>query len=96
MASSTTADDGAHGHPTGLRRFLFSTNHKDIGTLYIILAMIGGVVGTLMSIAIRVELMHPASRFSPGWRSCCKESILRWRWTAARIFIMCSSPLTAC
>jgi cytochrome c oxidase subunit 1 len=66
MASSTTADDGAHGHPTGLRRFLFSTNHKDIGTLYIILAMIGGVVGTLMSIAIRVELMHPGITIFPG------------------------------
>ena len=66
MASSTTADDGAHGHPTGLRRFLFSTNHKDIGTLYIILAVIGGVVGTLMSIAIRAELMHPGITVFPG------------------------------
>ncbi len=66
MASSTTADDGAHGHPTGLRRFLFSTNHKDIGTLYIILAVIGGVVGTLMSIAIRAELMHPGITIFPG------------------------------
>ena len=66
MASSTTADDGAHGHPTGLRRFLFSTNHKDIGTLYIILAVIGGVVGTIMSIAIRAELMHPGITVFPG------------------------------
>ncbi len=66
MASSTTADEGAHGHPTGLRRFLFSTNHKDIGTLYIILAMIGGVVGTLMSIAIRAELAHPGITIFPG------------------------------
>ena len=52
MASSTA---GAHDHPKGLRRFLFSTNHKDIGTLYLILAVIGGLVGMLMSVAIRAD-----------------------------------------
>jgi cytochrome c oxidase subunit 1 len=40
-------------------RFLFSTNHKGIGTLYLILAVIGGLVGRSMSVAIRAELMHP-------------------------------------
>ncbi len=63
MASSTA---GAHGHPTGLRRFLFSTNHKDIGTLYLILAVIGGMVGLLMSIGIRAELMYPGINVFPG------------------------------
>ena len=63
MASSAA---GAHDHPRGLRRFLFSTNHKDIGTLYLILAVIGGLVGLLMSVAIRSELMHPGISVFPG------------------------------
>ncbi len=66
MASSTA---GAHDHPTGVRRFLFSTNHKDIGTLYLILAVIGGMVGLLMSIAIRAELMYPGIGVFPGLAS---------------------------
>ena len=66
MASSTTADKGANDHPRGLRRFLFSTNHKDIGTLYIILGVIGGLVGTLMSMAIRAELTYPGVTIFPG------------------------------
>ena len=51
-------DDHAH-HPTGWRRFVYSTNHKDIGTMYLVFAVIAGVIGALMSIAIRIELMYP-------------------------------------
>ena len=52
-------DDHAHDHPTGWRRFVYSTNHKDIGTMYLVFAIIGGVIGASMSIAIRAELMYP-------------------------------------
>jgi len=48
-----------HGHPTGWRRYLFSTNHKDIGTLYIVFALVSGVIGSLMSIFMRMELQEP-------------------------------------
>src|SRR5947209_2412824 len=46
-------------HPTGWRRFVYSTNHKDIGTMYLVFAMVAGVIGGFMSIAIRMELQFP-------------------------------------
>ncbi|MDP7651711.1 MAG: cytochrome c oxidase subunit I [Rhodospirillales bacterium] len=58
QVSAPTHDAGQH-HPTGWRRWVYSTNHKDIGTLYIILSMIGAVVGGGMSWLIRAELHMP-------------------------------------
>ncbi len=57
--SETHAADAHHDHPTGFRRWLYSTNHKDIGTMYIIYAIMFGVIGSLFSVIIRMELAEP-------------------------------------
>src|ERR1700740_1508883 len=50
-------------HPHGWRRYLYSTNHKDIGTMYLVFALVGGLVGGILSMGIRLELMHPGLQF---------------------------------
>ena len=51
-----------HENPTGWRRWLLSTNHKDIGTLYLILAILGGLIGGIFSIVMRMELAEPGGQ----------------------------------
>src|SRR3954452_5598613 len=43
-------------------RWLCSTNHKDIGSLYIFFAGFAGIIGTLFSVFIRLELMYPGNQ----------------------------------
>ena len=67
MADITADQVDSHDHhPTGWRRYLYSTNHKDIGTLYLIFAVIAGLVGTGMSVLMRMELMYPGDGILGG------------------------------
>src|SRR5213595_3050105 len=56
-------DDHAHDHPTGWRRFVYSTNHKDIGTMYLVFAIIAAFIGGTFSVIMRLELLHPGVQY---------------------------------
>ena len=58
--STLTADAHHHDGPdSGIKRWLFTTNHKDIGTLYLWFAMIMFFIGGAMAMIIRAELFEP-------------------------------------
>ncbi|MDO9238172.1 MAG: cytochrome c oxidase subunit I [Aquabacterium sp.] len=48
-----------HGHPHGWKRWFYATNHKDIGTLYLLFALTMLMVGGVLALGIRAELFKP-------------------------------------
>jgi cytochrome c oxidase subunit 1 len=50
-----------HGTPTGWKRWVYSTNHKDIGTMYLIFGITAGIIGGAMSILMRMALENPGT-----------------------------------
>ena len=63
MANATAANAHDDHIPTGWRRYLFSTNHRDIGTMYLVFAVVGGIVGGAFSGYMRLELMEPGVQY---------------------------------
>jgi cytochrome c oxidase subunit 1 len=60
MSTVATSHDTHHEHhPTGLKRWLFTTNHKDIGTLYLWFSFMMFLTGGAMAMIIRAELFAP-------------------------------------
>jgi len=59
-ASNNLLMEDSHAHQVSfLERWFFSTDHKDIGTLYFILGAFAGVIGTMLSVFMRIELSYP-------------------------------------
>jgi len=68
MSATTTTLDAHDNHhddhkPGFFMRWFCSTNHKDIGTLYIIFSIIAGLIGGFFSMVMRLELQDPGVQF---------------------------------
>ena len=62
--STVLVDEHHHDeHPSGIMRWITTTNHKDIGTLYLWFALIMFFVGGIMALVIRAELFQPGLQF---------------------------------
>ena len=66
-----TAHGAAHDHshhddhhtPTGIKRWLYSTNHKDIGTMYVVFSISAALIGAAFSVIMRLELLQPGVQY---------------------------------
>ena len=60
MSEAVTHEDHHDHHPSGMMRWVTTTNHKDIGTMYLVFSLVMFFIGGAMAMIIRLELFPGA------------------------------------
>jgi len=83
-ANAFVADhDHGHAHdeahvPGFFARWFMSTNHKDIGVLYLIFSLVAGIIGGAISGVMRLELAEPGMQYLPMWAGSLDGAYQLW------------------